>query len=710
MARIETQGLRRSVGVGGLFATAYGNVGSSIYYALGLVAAYALGLTPVVFMLAGGLFALTAKTYAEGASMFPEAGGSSSFARHAFNEFVSFFAGWALSLDYILTIAISAFFVPHYLSAFWPALKHPPGDVIGGLIVVAMLAWLNVRGIGESAKVNFVLAIADLLTQVSIIAIGAFFVLNPSLLVSQVHLGTVPTYSHLIFALSLAMLAYTGIETVSNMAEEARDPGTDVPSAVNYILIAVLGVYAGITVVALSALPVQGHGSHAFTLLGLGAAQGGYQNDPVLGIIQHLGLGAGVRHILSYYVGILAATILFIATNAGLIGISRLSWSLAEHRQLPGLFARLHPKHRTPWFTIVFFSVIAGVLLIPGKTTFLGNLYSFGAMLSFTTAHLAVIALRIKDPDRERPYRMPWNVPFRGRSIPLTAVIGGIGTFAAWISVIALHVEARTVGVGWMIFGLVGYTVYRRRQGLDLTSRHKIERRQRPPFFVELEYRSAIVPIFGTDVDASALRAAAKLVGEEASVEAVYVLRVPNQLSLDAGLEEEEQVGLSVLESAKVAGRKAGLKVQTRLIRARNPGLALVEEARRRKAEIIYLSTAHAPVSERALGPTASYLLAHRPCRVVVEVSPTDAEASERPAIAATPAPGTESHLNGRELAAVPEFGARALAAVAKSGARGLAAANFGKESDRRGRNAEHASETPPTPHRYQSPDHDEGV
>ena len=158
MARIETQGLRRSVGLGGLFATAYGNVGSSIYYALGLVAAYALGLTPVIFLMAGGLFAITAKTYAEGAAMFPEAGGSSCFARHAFNELVSFFAGWALCLDYILTIAISAFFVPHYLGAFWPALTHSPGDVIGGLVVVIALAVLNIRGIGESAKLNFFLA------------------------------------------------------------------------------------------------------------------------------------------------------------------------------------------------------------------------------------------------------------------------------------------------------------------------------------------------------------------------------------------------------------------------------------------------------------------------------------------------------------------------------------------------------------------------
>jgi basic amino acid/polyamine antiporter, APA family len=405
------------------------------------------------------------------------------------------------------------------------------------------------------------------------------------------------------------------------MAEEASNPGRDIPKAVNLILIAVIGVYAGMTVVALSALPVTGHGAHATTLLGQPPPHG-FQNDPVLGIIEHLGLAAPISHVLRYYVGILAATILFIATNAGLIGISRLSWSLAEHRQLPTIFARLHPKYRTPWFTIVVFSVFAGILLIPGQTEFLGNLYSFGAMLSFTTAHAAVIALRIKEPDRERPYRMPWNVPFRGYQIPLTAVFGGIATFAAWISVLVLHVDARYVGTAWMIVGLAGYTIYRRSQGLDLRSHHRLAHRERPASFVELEYRSAIVPIFGTDVDASALRTASKLVGENAMVEAIYVLRVPSQLPLDAGLDDEEQLGLSVLETAKVRGRKAGLNVQTRLIRTRNPGAAIVEEAERREAEIIYLGTAHAPASERALGPTASYLLAHRPCRVVIETPP----------------------------------------------------------------------------------------
>src|ERR1700680_4178525 len=385
MARLSERGLRRSVGVSGLFATAYGNVGSSIYYELGLVAAHALGLTPLVFVFAGGLFALTAKTYAEGAAMCPEAGGSSSFARHAFDDVVSFFAGWALSLDYILTIAISAFFVPHYLSAFpgLHALNHNPDDIIGGLIVVCVLAGLNIRGLGESANLNFVLAILDLATQLLLVGLGLVLVLNPSLLIDQVHLGSVPSWTELIFALSLAMLAYTGIETVANMAEESRDPGRQVPKAVNLVVLAVLGVYAGISVVALSALPIVHHGAgyspallESFKHPGYATALGGhFQNDPVLGIVSRLHLHGTVLHLAQYYVGILAATILFIATNAGMIGISRLSWSLAEHRQLPRLFSQLHPRYRTPWFTIVFFSGLAGVLILYGNTNVLGNLY-----------------------------------------------------------------------------------------------------------------------------------------------------------------------------------------------------------------------------------------------------------------------------------------------------------------------------------------------
>ena len=615
MAELKERGLRKTVGVPGLFATAYGNVGSSIYYALGLVAAHALGLTPLVFIFAGGLFALTAKTYAEGASMFPEAGGSSSFARHAFNEVVSFFAGWGLSLDYIITVAISAFFVPHYLGAFFPALGHGPGDVIGGAAVILILAALNIRGLGESTKVNLFLAITDLFTQVALVVLGAAVILDPELMISQVHLGVAPTYTELLFAVSISMIAYTGIETVSNMAEEARDPGEQVPRTVNYVLIAVIGLFAGISIISMSALPVtQDAAGNYSTALGTT-----FKDDPVLGIVSALHLHGTLETAARYYIGALAATILIIATNAGLIGISRLSWSLAEHRQLPGIFSSLHPRYRTPWFTITFFSLIAIVLLVPGETDFLGNLYSFGAMLSFTIAHVSIVALRLRDPHRDRPYRAPWNVNFRGRPVPMTAVVGALGTGIAFASVVALHTEARVVGTGWMAIGMAGYFLYRRQQGLEPRKRYRIEHAERPVDFVEVTYKSALVPILGADVDNESMARAAKLVGPDAAVEAVYVLRVPDYLPLESGMEEEERLGRSVLEVARLQARIAGCRVRCRLIRTRNPGRAIVEEARDRHSDLIYISTDHAPSNERLLGPTTRYVLGHRPCRVVIE-------------------------------------------------------------------------------------------
>ncbi len=267
------------------------------------------------------------------------------------------------------------------------------------------------------------------------------------------------------------------------------------------------------------------------------------------------------------------------------------------------------------------------MLILYGNTEVLGNLYSFGAMLSFTIAHAAVIALRIKEPDRERPYRMPWNVRIRGAEIPLTAVLGGLGTAGAWIAVVVLHVEARYVGIPWMVFGMAGYFVYRRSQGLDARKDYRIERPARPPDFEELEYTTALVPIFGNDVSASSLSAAAKLIGAEGVVYAIFVLPVPSQLSLEAGLEEEEAHGRAVLEGARIKARRAGIKIHTGLIRTRNPGAALVEEAQRVGSQVIYWSTIHAPAGERGIGPTAAYLLSKRPCRVIIE---TENEAARR--------------------------------------------------------------------------------
>ena len=232
----EGESLQKVLGVPALFSTAYGNVGSSIYYALGLVALWALGVTPVVFLLTGLLFVTTAWSYAEATAMVPEAGGSSSFGRRAFNEFVSFGAGWALMLDYIVTVAISAYFVPNYLAVFWPALKVQPYNSIGGIITIIALVGINVVGIKEAARLNIILALLDLGTQVLLMVMGVVLLLEPKMLIDQVHLGVAPTWTHLIYGISIGTIAYTGIETVSNMSEEAANPDKDVPRAINLVL------------------------------------------------------------------------------------------------------------------------------------------------------------------------------------------------------------------------------------------------------------------------------------------------------------------------------------------------------------------------------------------------------------------------------------------------------------------------------------------
>src|SRR5688500_6598878 len=204
MARYRPKGLglERVLGVGALFSTAYGNVGSSIYYALGVVTVFALGLTPVAYLIAGWIFVMTAMTYTEATVNFPEAGGSSSFARRAFNEFVSFCAAWGQMLNYVITIAISAFFVPSYLSTIWEPLGESPGNVLAGIAIVLALTAVNMVGVRESARLNFLLAIFDFATQLFLMILGFFLVLSFSTLIDNVHLGEAPEWSD--FALGIA--------------------------------------------------------------------------------------------------------------------------------------------------------------------------------------------------------------------------------------------------------------------------------------------------------------------------------------------------------------------------------------------------------------------------------------------------------------------------------------------------------------------------
>ncbi|HYC80590.1 MAG TPA: amino acid permease, partial [Solirubrobacterales bacterium] len=205
------ESLSRVHGVGALFSAAYGNVGSSIYYALGVTAAFALGLTPIAFVISGLIFAATAATYAEATVMYPEAGGSSSFARHAFNELISFFAAWGQMLNYVITVAISAFFVPDYLAVLWEPLADSPTDIFFSAALVAALVGINIFGAGESARLNFFLAVGDLATQVQLVGLGIVLVLDPDVLVSNVDLGVATTWGDFALGVALGMIAYTGI-------------------------------------------------------------------------------------------------------------------------------------------------------------------------------------------------------------------------------------------------------------------------------------------------------------------------------------------------------------------------------------------------------------------------------------------------------------------------------------------------------------------
>jgi basic amino acid/polyamine antiporter, APA family len=621
MARRRLEGLERVLGANALFSTAYGNVGSSIYYALGLVASYALGLTPLVFVITGFFFFCTAATYAEATTMYPEAGGSASFARRAFNEFWSFFAAWAQMLTYICTIAISAFFVPHYIGGlFWEPLRHGPGDIIVGAIVIALLAGINIFGVKESTGVNVLLAVIDFMTQLLLVVVGTVLVLSPEVLVDNVNLGVAPTWKDFILAIPIGMLAYTGIETISNMSEEARDEAKTIPAAINRVRIAVFAIYFTLPAVALSALPVQQRADGTYyTLLGLTEEEGGYAGDPILGFVKQIDLGP-LQSAGELYVGLLAATILFLATNAGIIGVSRLVYSMGIHRQMPDGLRRLHPHFRTPYIGILVFSGLAILILLPGQEAFLGSIYSFGALLSFTMAHASVIRLRRKLPDFPRSYRGPGNLRIGDYDAPLFAIAGGTFTAVAFVVIAALNLTVAAIGAAWLLFGTLVYFAFRRRHGLDMTSTHKVAIPQ-PVVDHEAEYDSVLVPVsdgYDDHVMATATKLAAR---KRRGMHIVSFVTVPYALPIDAPMREAEADAESVIEQARVqGGRRVSGHVER--IRPGQAGRRIVEEAIDMRAAAIVLALPRRVDGASLFGKTLETVLAERPCRVVIESMP----------------------------------------------------------------------------------------
>jgi APA family basic amino acid/polyamine antiporter len=613
--RPKHRGLERVLGPGALFSTAYGNVGSSIYYALGLVAVLALGMTPVVFAIAGVIFIFTAFTYTEATTMYPEAGGSSSFARQAFNEFWSALTAWGQMLNYIITVAISAFFLPHYLGTVWEPLVESPADIICGIGVVVFLAVVNVVGVKEAASLNVVLALADFATQVGLVILGFILVLSPETLVENIDFGTSPTVADFLIAIPVGMVAFTGIDTISNMAEEARDYGETIPRAMRAVVVAVMTISLTLPAVALSAMPVE----NGTTQLAEPSDEGGYADNPILGVVNSMELGV-FQDAAELYVGLLAATILLVATNAGLIGLSRLSYSMGQYRQLPEAVRQLHPRFRTPYVAIMLFGGIACLTMLPGQAEFLGTVYAFGAMLSFTMAHLAVIALRVKEPERERPYRAPWNVKVGGHEIPLVSVLGALGTGISFIVVSVLNLETLVAGSVWLAIGMATYVNYRRRLGLNVWETHRIVV-PKPAVEHEVEYESVLVAFedgrYSPEAVSTAVRLAAR---RRRGVHVLVTITVPPNSPIDADMPEQEARASSIVDSARVRGGRR-VTGHWEKVRPGQAGRRVVEEAKDIRARAVVLPLPPRRTGSSLFGRTLETVLSERPCRVIIDSS-----------------------------------------------------------------------------------------
>jgi APA family basic amino acid/polyamine antiporter len=445
---------------------------------LGIVALVALGATPIALGIAGIIYIFNALTYAEGSAMLPEGGGSASFARKGFNELGGFISGWALMLSYITTIAVSAITIPPYLSYFWPALKEPVAGTAMAMGVILFLMLLNVIGVRESSGINIVFIVIDIATQLTLIVSGVVLILwvHPDVLWQNMFgPGNWPSTSNFIFSIALAALAFTGVETVAQMAQEARRPAKQVPKAYILMIVTVLVLFSGISLVALAAMTPQV----------LGDPVHGWAKDPVAGIAANLPSDT-LRAIFEPLVAILAATILLTATNAGLIGISRLAYNMSSYQHLPVVLGKVHSRFRTPHIAIVLFCLVALLLMTPGFFfnrffVVLGALYAFGSLLSFAVAHAAVLALRVRHPELPRPFKLRLNVKFKGYDLPLTAILGLVSTSTVWVVLTVGHPFTRTAGLVWMIAGLLIYYIYRRWKHLSLTGNKQQEKDAKNP-------------------------------------------------------------------------------------------------------------------------------------------------------------------------------------------------------------------------------------
>ncbi len=652
LARIESPA-RRGLGSPALFGIVQGFTAASIYFALGLIAEGARGYTPLVLLAAAGFFGLLVLSYVEGASLHQERGGATVIARYGFNELWSFVAGWAILLDYLILIALTAFAVTDYLAVAWGPLGHGWLEFVVVAVVLGGVAVINLRGIPPKRFDRAALfVLADLLLQLTIVVLGVLLVVSGDALTDPASVGGSPPAEDLLFAFTLAVVAFAGIDASSGLAGEVAVSRRGLRRLISARMLAVTVPYVGIGLVAVSALPLQGD---------VRAGGDDFIQAPMLVVVAAFD-PAWLADALRYLVAISAVTILAIACNAAMLGLSRLGYSLALNRQIPSAIGRLHSTYSTPVVLIAVGTVLAFGLILPRDVEFLAGIYAFGATLAFTLVHLAICSLRYREPDRDRPYKMPLNVRVGRGEVPVPAALGALLSSGAFIAVMLLHSWARWVGLAWMGIGVTLYVVYRRANDKPVFKRVTIPERAltrsaRP----EAEYGSILVPVLGTTLDDDIMQTAGRLSADEradegeggAMIEALWVFEIPMALPIDARVPDAElKRARAALARAKAVGEEYdGVEVATATVRARRAGEAIVHEAKRRGVEAIVLAAEEpsrirggalfggrgdAVLRDSFVGETTRYVVNKAPCRVILTAAPVQ---DTRPAVDETAPP-----------------------------------------------------------------------
>jgi len=627
--------LKKSLGAPALFGIVQGFVAASVYFAVGLVAQRALGFTWLVFLAGGLLFALVVLSYVEGASLHQERGGATVIARFAFNELVSFIAGWAICLEYLILIAICAFAITDYAAVFWDPLSSGVPEFLLAAGVVVAVTWRNLRRSGAPRYDRAVfLVLGDLALQLFIVAFGLIFIFDPDVLTSPSMIGGTPSLEDLVFAFPLVIVAFSGLDASSGLSGQVAVGRRGLRRLIGVRLLAALVPYVGIALVASTALPDEPGKS--------------WIEAPMLGVVDDFSQ-PWLHDPLRYLVAISGCAILFAACSASMLGVSRLGYSLAINRQLPSRVGYLHPDWATPVVIILIGAVGAILLLLTADLEFLLGISAFGATVAFTLVCLSVCRLRYREPDRDRPYRMPFNVRIGGGDLPLPAALGTLLSGAAFIAVLAFHTGARWVGLGWMAFGVLVYVYYRISEDKPLLKRISVPETVLTRKRQEAEYGSILVPISGTPLDDDIVQTAGRLAAEEnddvgeggAVIEALWVFEVPMALPLDTPVPDAElKRARKALARAKAVGEEyEGVEVATAVVRARRTGEAIVREARRRGVEAIVLA-AEEPTRLRGgvlyggkqglrdtyVGETTRYVVNKAQCRVLLTAPPGDGQ------------------------------------------------------------------------------------